>query len=44
MKLRLSLINLSDDEMETGIQSIVWLALTENDSERACIFPVTPKI
>lgn len=33
-----------DDEMERGVQSTVWLALTENNSERACIFPVTPKI
>lgn len=34
-----------DDELERGgVQSTVWLALVENNSERACIFPVTPKI
>jgi len=33
-----------DDEMEKGVQSTAWLALAENNSECACIFPVTPKI
>lgn len=28
-----------DDEMERGIQSTVWLALTENNSERCMHFP-----